>query len=167
MYPASSPRVVPVGGTTINRTKTAEFTNESVWECTGAGSRSDIQIPTYQKNVQSVPPLGGRGLADVSAVSDPRRGVWVFVGDLPNASNGWLIVGGTSVATPVVAGLINQATKFNKTGLEELKSIYKNPDKFTDITSGQCGRLVKRRVDCCDAANKDKPCCDPANPRHN
>ena len=57
-------------------------------------------------------------------------------------AGGWYIVGGTSVAAPVRAGIVNLAGNFYKSSAAELNAIY-NPvsgtSGFTDIVDGDCG----------------------------
>jgi kumamolisin len=55
---------------------------------------------------------------------------------------GWTIVGGTSVASPALAGIINLAGSFYTSSNAELTAIYGKlgiAADFTDITSGYCG----------------------------
>jgi kumamolisin len=167
-YPASSPHVVAVGGTSIIRDKTSSaFLKEVAWECGGAGPRSDIKTPVYQRLLKLSPALSGRAIADISATSDPRRGVMVYVGDIKDAINKqWLIVGGTSSATPIIAGLINQAGRFYVSGAKQLAALYQKVGgaEFSDVTSGRCGPLPEGNVDCCDPKNKNSACCDSKNP---
>ena len=55
---------------------------------------------------------------------------------------GWLQVYGTSVASPALAGIINNAGTFNASSNAENTEIYGNLGNMadlTDITSGSCG----------------------------
>jgi len=96
---------------------------------------------------------------DVAAVADPFTGVWIYDTNL----SGWLVVGGTSVSTPVWAGIVNTAGRFNNSTAAELAQIYASaslfeaaPRGFADITSGACsigpdfdGRLATEGWDFC------------------
>ena len=82
-----------------------------------------------------------RGTPNVSAVADPFTGVWI---DDTNLS-GWLVIDGTSVSTPVWAGIVNAAGWFNNSTAAELAQIYASASLFgearrgfTDNTSGAC-----------------------------
>ena len=55
---------------------------------------------------------------------------------------GWFIVGGTSVASPSLAGIVNAAGHFADSSTAELNTIYSNlgnPADFRDIVVGYCG----------------------------
>jgi subtilase family serine protease len=61
-----------------------------------------------------------------------RPGVWVY------ASPYWYIVGGSSVATPVWAGIVNAANGLAGPASAELTILYKD-EGSTPITMGSCG----------------------------
>jgi len=82
-----------------------------------------------------------RGTPDLSFDSNPATGVWIFDTN-PVFGQGWFIVGGTSVASPSLAGIVNAAGKFRSSTPGELTFIYSqfpNPNEFNDITFGDCG----------------------------
>ena len=80
-------------------------------------------------------PVGSaRGIPDVSAVADPNSGVWIY----DSAAGGWIVVGGTSVATPVWAGIGNAAASFAGLSPAELMTLYQDQGT-TPITMGTCG----------------------------
>src|SRR3984893_12824349 len=58
-----------------------------------------------------------RGTPDIAAVANPVTGVWVY--DI-----GWVIVGGTSVASPLLAGIANAMGTFRGNTASELTAIY-------------------------------------------
>ncbi|MFB7503898.1 hypothetical protein [Streptomyces broussonetiae] len=101
-YPASSPYVTAVGGTSLSRTSSTRGWSESVWstsstEGTGSGCSADEAKPTWQTDTG----CSHRTVADVSAVADPATGVAVY--DTYGAS-GWDVYGGTSASAPIIAG---------------------------------------------------------------
>jgi len=119
-YPSSSPWVVSAGGTTVNRDASGNFSSESCWAGSGGGvsayetwndtftgsntgAWADYQYPMFGKSARATP--------DLSFNADPASGVWVY--DYVNG--GWFQVGGTSVAAPALAGIINNAN--NRLGL--------------------------------------------------
>jgi kumamolisin len=131
-YPCTSPEVVCAGGTSVGRNPTyLSFTVETAWQVAGGGPSAVF---------------GGRNAPDVSAIADPDTGVWVLDTN-PVPGPGWYIVGGTSVASPVWAGIINRAGSFLNsgsagTGGSELNKLYGDSSvsgDFTDITIGSCG----------------------------
>lgn len=133
IYPSASPNVVSVGGTTLSRNPaTGNFQQELSWQQTGGGPSAYERMPSYQNGLAAT--LGGhRGTPDVAAIADPTTGVWVYAGGY------WYIVGGTSVAAPVTAGIINLAGSFRASSAAELAAIYGNGSGFTNIVSGACG----------------------------
>ncbi len=112
-YPAYSPNVVAVGGTTLNLTSAGAYDQEAGW---GAVSGSDGTLtgsgggisqfeaePAYQTGVQST---GARTIPDVALVADPDTGAWIADPyNIPGA-NPFEVVGGTSVSAPAWAGLL-------------------------------------------------------------
>ncbi|WP_256725499.1 hypothetical protein [Streptomyces sp. IMTB 2501] len=100
-YPASSPYVTAVGGTSLSRASNSRGWSESVWstgstEGTGSGCSADEAKPTWQADTG----CARRTVADVSAVADPATGVAVY--DTTGAS-GWNVYGGTSASSPIIA----------------------------------------------------------------
>jgi subtilase family serine protease len=141
-FPAASPNVVAVGGTTINRlANTGAFLGETPWKNTGAGPSAFEPKPSYQNGISAISG-NARGVADVAAIANPSTGgVWVYVSQNASArsNKGWLAVGGTSAATPIIAALANNSGRFARSTSEELTHIYSHPADFTDIKTGTCG----------------------------
>jgi subtilase family serine protease len=128
--------VVAVGGTSISRDpNSGTFVGEAAWYDAGGGPSAYIARPAYQNGVSGV--IGGthRGVPDMSAVANPRTGVWVY----NKNAGGWIIAGGTSVASPVIAAIANNAGHFRLTTDAELTQVYTNQAMFRDITQGICG----------------------------
>jgi subtilase family serine protease len=145
IYPSVSPNVVAVGGTTITRNPTTmAFLSETAWEDTGGGFSAYEPRPTFQAGISAK--VGThRGVPDVAAVGNPRTGVWVY-NSFDNNYGGqlyaWNIFGGTSVAAPLMAGIVNHAGHFSASTAAEETLIYANGTvaaDFRDVTSGNCG----------------------------
>jgi subtilase family serine protease len=145
IYPAVSPNVVAVGGTTISRNpSTLAFESEVAWEDTGGGYSVYESRPSFQSSISAT--VGThRGVPDVSAVGNPRTGVWVY-NSFDNTYSAtlyaWNIIGGTSVASPLWAGIANHAGHFSASTPAEETLIYasgKIAADFRDITAGTCG----------------------------
>jgi kumamolisin len=113
-YPSSSPWVVSAGGTTVNRDSSGNFASESCWAGSGGGTSSqetwsntftggntgawaDFQYPIFGRSSRATP--------DLAFDADPASGVYVY----SQYNGGWYIVGGTSVASPALAGIVNNA----------------------------------------------------------
>ena len=113
-YPCVSPNVVCVGGTSLRRDMSSfAILQETAWLDAGGGMSAFFPIPSYQSAIAGI--VGTqRGVPHVSLVADPRTGVWVsytpFDASLPQ---GWYIIGGTSVASPAFAGIVNSAGTYN------------------------------------------------------
>lgn len=137
-WPGTSPNVVSAGGTTVRRNPAnANFVSEAPWDSASGGTSMLEPRPSYQSKISSL--VGTyRGVPDLSFDSNPVTGVWVYDSSL----YGWNIVGGTSVASPALAGIINAAGKFYTSTNQELTTIYSNVSvaaDFKDVTSGYCG----------------------------
>jgi kumamolisin len=145
IYPSVSPNVVAVGGTTVSRNpSTLAFESELTWEDTGGGYSPFEARPSFQSSLSSI--VGAhRGVPDVAAVGNPRTGVWVY-NSFDNTYSGtlyaWNILGGTSVASPLWAGIVNHAGHFSASTAAEETLIYANGKTaadFRDVTIGTCG----------------------------
>ena len=143
-YPAVSPNVVSAGGTTISRNPvTGAFQAELAWNSAGGGPSTFESRPSYQNGI-AIMVGGARGTPDLSFDSDPNTGVWVVDSNPYNGQGGsgaWWIVGGTSVASPALAGIVNAAGSQNTSSDAELTEIYNNLASitdFNDITKGSC-----------------------------
>lgn len=137
-YPSVSPNVVAAGGTTIRRDPyTGNFKSEIAWSDAGGGLSYYEPRPSYQAVISGL--VGNqRGVPDFSAVADPNTGVWVY----DSGNGGWYILGGTSVSSPMMAGIVNRAGSFAASSAAELTTIYNNlgvTTAFKDITGGYCG----------------------------
>jgi len=147
-YPSTSVKVIGVGGTTLTKsTANARGFTEGAWS--GAGS-SCSKLET-KPSFQSVVPLaacGKRAASDVSAVADPNTGLAVFNKD----SGGFIVVGGTSAASPFVAGVFARYA-VAKTG--DASFPYAHTTQFFDVTTGSNGTCTS--VLCKAAAGWDGP----------
>jgi len=144
-YPASSPNVVGAGGTSINRDPTTgDFLGESAWQLTGGGPSAFESRPSYQDAISAI--VGAtRGTPDISLDGDLNSGVWVYDSNPINGLTGWYIVGGTSVSSAALTGILNAAGQFYTSTNAELTAVYGNlgnASDFRDITLGNCGPYI-------------------------
>lgn len=113
--------------------------NEIAWSEGGGGESPYEATPSYQTSLG----YSARVVPDVSFDANPITGVWVwdsFTFLVDDTSNGWWIVGGTSVASPNLAGIVNRAGSFTASSKAELTKLYTDPAAdFRDITYGACG----------------------------
>ena len=98
-YPATSPYVVAVGGTSLNLNSTFHYVAESTWGGSGTGCSAAFARPSWQIGVGSAATCAGRAEPDVAAAADPQTGAYVYV------DGAHLQVGGTSLAAPLWAGM--------------------------------------------------------------
>ena len=137
-YPAWSPNVVGVGGTTLLLSTSQRVVSESAWNGTGGGSSPYEPIPSYQAKIASI--VGSfRGGPDVALDGDPNTGVAVYDTTSYQGMSGWMVIGGTSLATPCVAAIANTSERRLGSALE-LEHIYQGLGRnFRDIISGGSG----------------------------
>jgi hypothetical protein len=142
-FPAACGLVTAVGGTSLERTSSnARGWEEVVWstssdEGTGSGCSHYETKPAWQTDTG----CSKRTVADVSAVADPETGVAVYdtYGD-----SGWAVYGGTSVASPLIAGVYGLAQPALSSDVPAMYA-YANADAFYDVTFGQtstCGTYL-------------------------
>ena len=144
-YPAYSPNVLAVGGTTLQIDANNQYAGESGWSGAGGGQSAIETEPGYQTGVQS---SGMRQIPDVSFNADPNSGVAVYDSYDFGRSTPWAQVGGTSLAAPCWAGLIaiaDQLRVANGLGTmdgatQTLPALYSiSASDFHDITTGNNG----------------------------
>ncbi len=135
-WPSVSANVVAVGGTSLARHLTTfAFLYHASWSDAGGGNSNYVPVPSYQSSISGL--VGAtRGVPDIAAVADPATGVWVY----DSGNGGWYVVGGTSVASPLIAGIVNSSGHFYASSAAELAQIYaSNPGTFAAATTGYCG----------------------------
>ena len=117
-YPSVSPNVISAGGTHINRSGGNLTGTEACWNGSGGGiSTVGLAPPTRPSwGISSTPGVGFR--RPCTADADPNTGVAVY-----NSTDcgGWCQVGGTSVSSPVLAGITNAALAGFKTKQDRLR----------------------------------------------
>lgn len=135
-WPSTDPWVVSAGGTTVLRdSSTHNVVSESCWAGSGGGISAietyktsftggnmgpwaDYQYPIYGQANRATP--------DLSFDADPASGVYV----VSNYNGGWFVVGGTSVSSPSLAGIINRAG--NRLGSVSLNAVTGNNAYFSN-----------------------------------
>lgn len=106
LWPAVSPNVVAVGGTSLNWSGSGTR-YEAAWALGGGGMSAYEALPAWQSGVT---PAGGsalvrRAVPDVAFNANPMTGEYVAL-TLPGAATVWNGYGGTSIAAPQWAGVI-------------------------------------------------------------
>ena len=129
-FPAADPYVVAVGGTTL--TSPSDPGGQTVWSGSGSGCSAYEPIPVWQPVTQL---CANRTVADVSADANPSTGVAVYD---TYGESGWLVFGGTSVASPIVASVYALAG-YSGSGSPTstaAKGLYASNSGLTEVTSG-------------------------------
>jgi subtilase family serine protease len=184
-WPASSPYVTAVGGTqlqygwTWDPTSDVPFTadgdynpayfnytdggdTEAVWNeswlpaATGGGPSAIYPRPSWQDSVADRIPGDARGVPDLAWNAAVNGGVLVYTSFFPSVDRvGWHVYGGTSAASPQVAGLVALANQQQREAGQPplghlaplLYKVGENAAAFRDITpvfegTAASGRLV-------------------------
>lgn len=176
-YPSSSPWVVSAGGTSVLRNATNQtFNSEACWGRSGGGG-SQYEVlwqdqgqnygPGEDYQAQQFSPASGatRQTPDLAFDSDPASGVLMYS---QYGCGGWCVVGGTSVASPSLAGIVNRANnRLSNAGLlsgfgtaaatnqenvllySQLRAEQAYSQNFYDITAGSNGGAVGPGWDYC------------------
>jgi len=149
-YPAVSPYVMAIGGTTLSSSG-GTWQGETVWSCTSASSCQQSSSggagggPSLTENAPSWQTAAGvlgsstkRGVPDISFDAAPSSGALVLV----NGSNAQ--IGGTSLAAPLWAGFWTRIQAAHGNSLAfPAQAIYQgaatHPQWFHDVTSGNQG----------------------------
>jgi subtilase family serine protease len=100
-YPAASPYVLSVGGTSLTLNAANNYGGEVSWSGSGGGVSAYENEPLYQEQF-GVPgdAAGYRAVPDVSYNANPGTGYAVYNSIPYQNAAGWFQVGGTSAATP-------------------------------------------------------------------
>jgi|tagenome__1003787_1003787.scaffolds.fasta_scaffold20989172_2 pseudomonalisin len=143
-FPASSPWVISVGGTTLTTNANGTYANEIAWVAGGGGPSLFEAARGYQQGVApgsnvcataAVVPCG-RGVPDIAMDGDPNSGANVYVGGQPEG------VGGTSLSSPLAMGVWARAQSAhgNRLGFAG-KRLYaaRGTAAFHDIVLGDTG----------------------------
>jgi|GEM_PF-1977127 len=132
-FPASSPYVTAVGGTTLSADATTpRGWSETAWSATSYGCSILFAAPAWQSGSA----CSTRSVADVSMIADYNPGVNVY----SSVEGGWVVLGGTSVGAPFVAGLYAAAGDYGAatTGAPKL---YANPSALNTV-AGPAGATL-------------------------
>ncbi len=157
LYPATSPNVVAVGGTSLILNADNSYSNEVGWGSysnalglflgSGGGLSQFEAEPAFQQGVQST---GSRTGPDVSLLADPATGAWIADPYNLSGDDPWEMVGGTSLSAPAWGSLFalvdqgraasGKATLGSAGPTEAQAALYGlNRADFHDITSGSNG----------------------------
>jgi hypothetical protein len=102
-YPAASPHVLAVGGTSLRLDGEGNIASETAWSSSGGGVSQYEPSPSYQSGTVSAGPM--RATPDVAYDADPWTGFSIY-DSYNDPQNPWFEFGGTSAGAPQWAALI-------------------------------------------------------------
>ncbi len=154
-WPATSPNVTSVGGTSLYLDASGNLTADEVaWSGSGGGFSLYFNRPTYQNGWHT---NAKRSYPDVSMVANPSTGAAVYNSTPYSGSAGWWQVGGTSLSCPITAATFALANEqrvakskatlsgFNsslyKLAASTASGISQYPYFFYDVTVGNTGNF--------------------------
>jgi len=151
-YPAVSPYVIAVGGTTLSTNSSGVWSSETAWSCTsyrtcpqsadggsGGGVSSTEAAPSWQVYSGLLGSSKKRGVPDIAFDANPSSG------SLPIVNGSATQYGGTSLATPIFVGFWARIQSANSNSLAfPATALYQYGSAnestiFHDITSGSNG----------------------------
>lgn len=161
-YPAASPYVTAVGGTSLKRASNARGWSESAWTCKGSlncallgGAGSGCSKYESAQPWQTSLGLSGcskRMVADISAVADPSTGVAV------RYNGAWSVYGGTSVASPLIGAVYALIGNYSATvNPYPAKLFYAHASQLHDVTTSLTAVTCSPSYLCNAAAGYDGP----------
>jgi pseudomonalisin len=137
-YPAISPYVISVGGTTLRTSAPGVWASETAWSGGGGGPSKYESAPSWQVASGVLGTSTARGVPDVSFDADPNSGALI------RFNGGTEQIGGTSLSAPLLAGFWARLQSANGNSLKfPAASLYRNgptsPTWFHDVVSGSNG----------------------------
>ncbi len=137
-YPAVSPYVISVGGTTLQTSAPGVWASETAWSGGGGGTSRTETAPQWQVDAGVLGSSTVRGVPDISFDGNPSTGALIIVnGNIEQ----W---GGTSLSAPLAAGFWARLQSANGNSLKfPAAMLYRNgptsPNWFHDVVSGSNG----------------------------
>jgi hypothetical protein len=150
-FPSADPDVTAVGGTTLTKDSSVpRGWNETVWSTssdvgTGSGCSAYEPQPSFQQGIPALDAVcSNRATADVSADANPSSGLGIYD---TTGESGWLQVGGTSLASPIIAATYALAGT-PQAGTDPNSYPYHDPNQSADLndvtsgSNGNCGNVL-------------------------
>jgi subtilase family serine protease len=140
-FPAASPDVIDAGGTTLKVALSGgryTWAGEETWSGSGSGCSIYFAARAFQEAAAGFSLTGcghSRGVADVAADANPNTGAAVYDSTRYQGRSGWFQVGGTSLASPLIAATYALAGNAASTEYPS-KLPYGHPTALHDITNG-------------------------------
>ncbi len=153
-WPAVSPRVLAIGGTSLATATTAAGTtrSETAWSGSGGGISAYNAVPAWQANLSVIATTGKAGVPTKRVLPDVSLNANPSTGQLILAAGAWYVAGGTSVSAPQWAGLaavanavraLNGKAVLGNLGQPVYRALNPNPTTYAaallDVKSGSNG----------------------------
>ncbi len=152
--PCSYSTVVCIGGTSLRTANNGRGWTETAWSGTGSGCSAYVSKPSWQTDKGCTK----RSESDVSADADPNTGVAVYDSYAYQGYQGWLVFGGTSVSSPVIASVYALAGNAGSEDYAQSIWVAGGTAALNDVTSGSNGRCsTKYRYICTAGVGYDGP----------
>ncbi len=143
--PASFSTVVAVGGTSLYLDARGSYSREAAWASGGSGCSTLNPAANWQDS--ALTDCLGKSAADVAAVADPATGVTVAY------DSNWMVFGGTSVSSPIIAALYALKADFGDSAGDFTAS---QADQLHDVSRGSNGSC-QRKIWCNAGLGWDGP----------
>jgi alpha-tubulin suppressor-like RCC1 family protein len=135
-FPAGLPSVIAVGGTVLHKASNARGWTEEAWKNGGSGCTVLWPKPVWQHDSGCTTRMDD----DVAAVAACESPVSTYSSSRA-FGKGWSLVCGTSVSSPLVAGIEAHATEFARS-LPGAEAFYDDPGGLFDVTAGSNGNCT-------------------------
>ena len=152
-YPAAAQYVISVGGTRLKKAENSRGWSEEVWTGTGSGCSSYESKPIWQTDEGCTQHT--RTDNDVAAVASPQSPVSIYY--TYEHPTGWENIGGTSAATPFVAGVEAKSNGYSRSLGPEAFAVAGEGKLLFDVTSGSNGTCSPSAYLCSGEVGYDGP----------
>ncbi len=136
-WPACSPNVIAVGGTTLAFNLDGSLASETAWSGSGGGISVYEPLPAFQSAFGLA--YAGRAIPDVSYDADPASGFSVYDTTRYQGQSGWFKVGGTSAGAPQWAAIQALSLTCSDPHFYQDAAGASPASFFRDVTSGTNG----------------------------
>ncbi len=137
-WPAVSPNVIAVGGTSLIFDSNGSLQDEVSWSGSGGGVSSYEKEPTYQIDYEVPDSKNMRAVPDVAYNADPASGYAIYC-SANSKEKGWFVVGGTSAGAPQWAAIRSLNDTLISSQIYTLADSKIGDKYFNDILSGKNG----------------------------
>lgn len=124
-YPSSDPNVIAVSATNLYVNANCSYNTEIAWSDSGCGFSKYFKIPKYQSD--NIPHIKSefRSISDISIEGGNETGCVIY----DSTASGLTTGSGTSLSTPIIAGLFALAVQF--------RNFYKKPKLGSAVSNGK------------------------------